>query len=59
MAQSRECPACALDAPVEVKTCPYCDYEFPAPKSGSLTVTWLMIGLMILLAVPFLRWLFG
>ena len=53
----RECPACALDAPAEVSVCPYCGYEFPEPRVGLRPMTWLMIVLMILFAIPLLAWL--
>ena len=57
--KTRECPSCALDAPVDGEECIYCGYEFPTPKTGSITVTWLMIGLMILFGIPVLVWLMG
>lgn len=39
--------------------CPYCGYEFPAPRPGTRGVAWIMIGLMILFGVPLLVWLIG
>jgi len=59
MDRPRECPSCALDAPIDSVACPYCGYEFPTPKLGSFTVAWLMIGLMVLFAIPILAWLMG
>lgn len=59
MTSSRECPACALDAPAESEACPYCGYEFPTRKAGLTTAAWLMIGLMILFGIPMLAKLIG
>ncbi|NNF58343.1 MAG: zinc ribbon domain-containing protein [Rhodothermaceae bacterium] len=55
----RECPSCALDAPADAEVCPFCGYEFPTPRAGTRSVTWLMILLMVLFAIPLLAWLFG
>jgi hypothetical protein len=57
--KTRECPACALEAPLDAAVCPYCGYEFPTPKVGVRPVGWLMIVLMVLFAVPLLAWLAG
>ncbi|HEX8299443.1 MAG TPA: zinc ribbon domain-containing protein [Rubricoccaceae bacterium] len=43
---TRECPACALDAPAGAPECPFCGYEFPRPRAGTRPTAWLMIALM-------------
>jgi hypothetical protein len=55
----RECPACALEGPADAAECPYCGYEFPVPRAGVRPMTWVMIALMVLLAIPLLAWLLG
>ncbi|MFN3595944.1 MAG: zinc ribbon domain-containing protein [Rubricoccaceae bacterium] len=57
--ETRECPACALDAPAAAPVCPFCGYEFPRPQAGTRPAAWLMIVLMVLFAVPLLAWLMG
>lgn len=57
--RAKECPACALEAPADAAECPYCGYEFPVPRPGLRPVTWVMIALMILFAIPLLAWLLG
>lgn len=56
---TRECPSCAMDAPTDVAECPMCGYEFPALRTGSHTMAWVMIGLMIIFGTPILAWLMG
>ena len=56
---TRECPACAMDAPADAAECPMCGYEFPVVKAGLGLSAWLMVGLMLLFALPLLAWLFG
>lgn len=48
-----------MEVAAEVEECPICSYEFPVRKSGVTAVTWLMIGLMILFALPALGWVVG
>lgn len=55
----RECPACAMDAPLDAPECPLCGYEFPVEKTGVRMSAWLMVLLMVLFALPLLAWLFG
>ena len=55
----RECPACALEVPADAEDCPYCGYEFPKPKPGLRPITWVMIALMVLFAIPSLMRLLG
>lgn len=43
---TKECPACALDAPADAVECPFCGYEFPRPRTGTRPAAWLMILLM-------------
>ncbi len=56
---TRECPACALEAPADAAACPFCGYEFPVPRAGLRPAAWLMIALAVLFAVPLLAWLTG
>lgn len=55
----RECPSCALNAPADADVCPFCGYEFPAPRPGMGPMAWVMVALMIMFALPILGWLFG
>lgn len=57
MSPTKECPACAMDAPKDADVCPWCGYEFPVPKAGVRASAWLMAALMLLLAIPLLAWL--
>lgn len=57
MPETRECPACGLDAPFQAAECPYCGYEFPVEKAGVRASAWLMAALMLLFALPLLAWL--
>ncbi len=56
---TRECPSCAMDAPNDSEECPFCGYEFPVAKPGVKPVTWLLIALMVLFAIPVLAWIAG
>ena len=56
---TRECPACALEVPADATECPYCGYEFPVARPGVRPMTWVMIGLMLLFAIPFIARFFG
>ena len=57
MSEMQECPACAMPTPADEPECAVCGYEFPEPKAGLGTMAWIMIGLMLLFAIPLLRWL--
>ena len=59
MADTRECPSCAMDVPAEAETCPVCGYEFPVARAGVRPMAWVFVGLMVLFAVPALAWLLG
>ena len=54
-----ECPSCGLAVPEDAAECPYCGYEFPVARAGTRATAWLMIGLMVLFALPVLAWLLG
>lgn len=56
---TRECPACAMDAPADAAECPFCGYEFPVPRAGTRPIGWLFVALMVLFALPVLAWLAG
>jgi len=45
--------------PEDAAECPYCGYEFPVARAGTRATAWLMIGLMVLFALPVLAWLLG
>ena len=58
MADTFECPSCALQAPKEAEECPYCGYEFPQQRRS---LAWAAILMALLLAWPVIRlvqWLF-
>ena len=48
-----------MEIHLDEEECPFCGYEFPTSRPGLFTVTWLMIGLMILFGIPILAWLLG
>jgi len=48
-----------LAVPEDAAECPYCGYEFPVARAGTRATAWLMIGLMVLFALPVLAWLLG
>jgi RNA polymerase subunit RPABC4/transcription elongation factor Spt4 len=53
-----ECPSCALEAPKDAETCPYCGYEFPRTR---ISVKWAAILMALLLIWPLIKlfkWLF-
>lgn len=59
MAQTFECPSCALQVERGAEACPYCGYEFPPEPRGMKAAAVLMV---LLLAYPLFRllsWLFG
>ena len=48
-----------MEAPADAAECPFCGYEFPAPRAGTRPVAWVMVALMVLFALPLLAWLLG
>ncbi|MDG5766558.1 zinc ribbon domain-containing protein [Balneolales bacterium ANBcel1] len=46
--KTRECPSCALEAPVDAETCPFCGYEFPQQQKGTTIMAWLFVALIVL-----------
>ena len=59
MAQTFECPSCALDVEKGSELCLYCGYEFPQQKSSVLF--WAVV-MALLLAWPIIKvigYLFG
>jgi len=46
-----ECPSCALQAPADAETCPYCGYEFPEQRRSIHWMAWVFIGIMVLFYV--------
>ena len=46
-----------MEAPADAAECPWCGYEFPAPRAGVRPSAWLMVVLMLLFALPLLAWL--
>lgn len=51
MSETRECPSCALEAPADVDTCPYCGYEFPEQPASRVWMAWLFAALLLLWAL--------
>lgn len=47
-----ECPSCALEAPDDAETCPYCNYEFPRQKRSVMVMA---IVMAMLLAWPIFK----
>lgn len=61
MAETRECPSCALeyDASDDPDRCPYCGYEFPQHRTGLKWIAWLLVLLLAWPAIKGLMYLFG
>ena len=58
MSKTRECPSCALEAPADAATCPYCGYEHPAAGRGNRFFALLFILLLLGgVLVGVLQWL--
>ena len=46
-AATRECPSCALDIAADADVCPYCDYDLPRDKGGTMMWAWIFILLLM------------
>ena len=47
MADTRECPACAMEIDATEKVCPICGYEAPRQKTSVQVAAWIMALLLL------------